>query len=332
MLPKVVGIGGLLCEQHRFRLGVFEIGDLGVERLPGALRVQLTGHHPVPHILRDGKHLGGGQTHIQMVSLDAVLHILQRGGRLNVHFLIIRKHRGAGRHAFLALLAENRQQDLHDSRLFGLVLFHFFGHRQLAHGIGQHPVILRGLAKVGQNHAVDAPFLPDVVRQRGGIADHGGLALIIGLHRFGELQLLIAGLEPDIFQKLLVFPEHLRPDNVVQTHLIFLGLALVLHAPFGPLQAHQLGDGAALHGLQTGIVIVPVGLEALDAHFLKGIDGRHKFRVVGGQRNVVLIKQVLVGHDAVHLGAHGQPADGAAGLPVDLQIAAVKSARHLGLA
>ena len=113
---------------------------------------------------------------------------------------------------------------------------------------------------------------------------------------------------------------------------MILCLALIFHAPLGPFQAHQFRDGTALHGLQAGIVIIPVGLEALDAYGLKSVDGGHKLGIVGGQGDVVLIKQVLVGHDAVHLGAHGQPADGAAGFPVDLQIAGVEGARHLGLA
>ena len=98
-------------------------------------------------------------------------------------------------------------------------------------------------------------------------------------------------------------------------HLLFLGGAIV-----------------GLYGLQTGMVVIPVGLEALDPDGLEGIDGSQELGIIGGQGNVILVEQILVRHDAVHLGAHGQPADGAARLPVDLQIAGVEGARHLGLA
>ena len=98
-------------------------------------------------------------------------------------------------------------------------------------------------------------------------------------------------------------------------------LTFIIHTPLSSLQTHQFRDGTALHGLQTGIVIIPVRLEALDPQFLKRIDGFHKLGIIGGQRDVILIEQILVGHDGIHLGAHGQPADRTAVFTVHFKVA-----------
>ena len=230
----------------------------------------------------------------------------------------------------LALLAEDGQQHLHHGGSLGFILFHFLGNRQLAHGIGQQPVILSGLTEIGQHDTIGTIFLCDGVRQRGGVAEHGSLTGSKRLRGLGEHQLLIPGLDAYILQKLLILFKDLGPHHIVQTYLVIRSLAFVGHAPLGTLQAHELRDRAALHGLQAGIVIFPVRLEALDAQLLEGIDGGYKLGVIGGQRDVVSIKQILVGDNAVHLGAHGQPADGTAGFPVHFKIAGIEGSRHLG--
>ena len=63
---------------------------------------------------------------------------------------------------------------------------------------------------------------------------------------------------------------------------------------------------------------------------LKGIDGIDELGVVSGQGNAVSLKQVDVCDGAVHLGAHGQPADGASRLLVGVEVAGIEGTRHLG--
>ena len=198
MFGEVIGISALLGEHDLRRIRVGIVGDLLVKGIISGLGVILARHHLVTHILRDGKHLGRGQTHIQVVAADAVLHILERESRSDLHFLVVRQHRGTGCNMLLPFLAEDGHQNLHHGVPLGLVLFHGFGHGQLAHGIGQQPVVLLGLTEIGQDDTVDAPLLRDVVRQSRRVADHSGLSLEIRFHRDGKLQLLVAGLEPDI--------------------------------------------------------------------------------------------------------------------------------------
>ena len=198
MVGECIGIGVLLGKHDLRRIRVLIVGDLLVEGVIGAPGVVLSRHHLVSHILRNGKHLGGGQTHIQVVAVDVLLRILQCGRGGNIHFLIIRQHRGAGSNGLLPLFTKDGQQNLHDSLPLGLVLFHGFGYGQLAHGIGQQPVVLRGLAEIGQDHAVGTVFLGDIVRQSRRVADHGGLPCPVGLGYFGKLQFLVPGLEADV--------------------------------------------------------------------------------------------------------------------------------------
>ena len=98
----------------------------------------------------------------------------------------------------LTFLAEDGGQHFQHGVLLGLIFLHLFGDGQLAHGIGQQPVVLRGLAEIGQDDAVDLPLLRDVVRQSRRVADHSGLSLEIRFHRDGKLQLLVAGLETHV--------------------------------------------------------------------------------------------------------------------------------------
>ena len=170
------------------------------------------------------------------------------------------------------------------------------------------------------------------IRYACGGADHGGLPRIERLGNGIQLQPIVTGLHPHILEELLVFFKDLRPYHIVQTGGAVLGLALVVPAPCGALQAHQLRDSAALHGFQTGVVIPPVCLIALDADSLKGIDGRHELSVVGGQGDVVLSKQIDICSRAVHLGAHGQPADRTIRLLIVVQVAGIEGASYLGRA
>ena len=107
VVGEFVGIGALLREHDLRRIRVLIVGDLCVECVVGGLRVIFARHHPVTHVLRDGKHLRGGQTHIQVVAGDAVLHIPEGRTGGDVHFLVVGQHGGAGGNMLLSFLAEN---------------------------------------------------------------------------------------------------------------------------------------------------------------------------------------------------------------------------------
>ena len=163
-------------------------------------------------------------------------------------------------------------------------------------------------------------------------ADHGGLPRIERLGNGSQPQPIVTGLHPHILEELLVFFKDLRPYHIVQTGGAVLGFTFVVHTPGGALQAHQLRDGAALHGFQTGVVILPVCLIALDADSLKGIDRRHELGIVGGQGDVILGKQINICSRAVHLGAHGQPTNCTVRLLIVVQVAGIEGACNLGSA
>ena len=73
MFTEVIGIAILLREQDFLRFRIHIVGDLGIECLIGALGIIFTGHHLVSYILRDGKYLCGGQTHIQVIAVYVFL-------------------------------------------------------------------------------------------------------------------------------------------------------------------------------------------------------------------------------------------------------------------
>ncbi len=284
------------------------------------------------HVFRNAEELGGGQTHIQMICADDILNVFQRGGGGNIDFLVIREHRAARGQLALSLCAVHGPKYLQHSSQLRLVLCYRVGNCCLTHGVGQQPAIVGSLAEIGQNGCVKAVLVRHYIRYACSGADHGGLLRIERLGNGVQLQPVVTGLHTHIPEELLIFFKDLRPYHIVQTGGAVLGLALVVHAPCSTLQAHQLRDSAALHGFQTGVVIPPVCLIALDADSLKGIDRRHELSVVGGQGDVVLSKQIDICSRAVHLGAHGQPADRTVRLLIVVQVAGIEGACNLGRA
>ena len=267
-----------------------------------------------------------------MICADDIRNVFQRGGGGDVYLLVIREHRAASGQLALPLCAVHGPKDFQHSSQLCLVLCYRVGNCCLTHGVGQQPAIIGGLAEIGQNGCVKAVQVEHYIRYACRGADHGGLPRIERLGNGVQLQPIVTGLHPHILEELLVFFKDLRPHHIIQTGGAVLGLALVVHAPCGALQTHQLRDSTALHGFQTGVVISPVCLIALNADSLKGINGRHELGVVGGQRDIVLSKQIDICSRAVHLGAHGQPADRTVRLLIVVQVAGIEGACNLGRA
>ena len=332
MVGHVDGVCGVLGEQH-LGFGVCSGGDqLLIERIVCGPSIVFAGDHFVPYVFRNAEDLGGGQTHIQMICADDIRNVFQRSGGGNIDLLVIREHGSTASHLALPLCTVHSLKYLQHRSQLCLVLRYGVGNCRLTHGVGQQPAIVGSLAEIGQNRCVKAVLVRHYIRYACCGADHGGLPRIERLGDGVQLQPIVTGLHPHILEKLLVFFKDLRPYHIVQTGGAVLGLALVVHAPCGALQAHQLRDRAALHGFQTGVVIPPVCLIALDADRFKGLDRRHELGIVGGQGDVVLRKQINIGSRAVHLGAHGQPADRTIRLLIVVQVAGIEGACDLGSA
>ena len=267
-----------------------------------------------------------------MICTDDIRNVLQRSGGGNIDLLIIREHSSTDSHLALTLCTVHSLKHFQHSSQLCLVLCYRVGNCCLTHGVGQQPAIIGGLAEIGQHRCVKAVLVGHYIRYACCGADHGGLPRIERLGNGVQLQPIVTGLHPHILEELLVFFKDLRPYHIVQTGGAILGLTLVVHTPSGALQAHQLRDGAALHGFQTGVVIPPVCLIALDSDRLKGIDCRHELGIVGWQGDVVLSKQINICSRTVHLGAHRQPADRAVRLLIVVQVAGIEGTCNLGSA
>ena len=332
MVGHVDGVCGVLSEQH-LSFGVCSGGDqLLIERIVSGLGIVFAGDHLVAHVFRNAEDLGGGQTHIQMICTDDIRNVFQRSGGGHIDLLVIREYGSTDSHFALTLCTVHSLKHFQHSSQLCLVLRYRVGNCCLTHGVGQQPAIVGSLTEIGQNGCVKAVQVRHYIRYACRGADHGGLPRIERLGNGVQLQPIVTGLHTHILEELLIFFKDFRPYHIVQTGGAVLGLALVVHAPCGALQAHQLGDSAALHGFQTGVVIPPVSLIALDADRLKGIDGRHELSVVGGQGDIVLSKQIDICSRAVHLGAHGQPADRTIRLLIVVQVAGIEGACDLSRA
>ena len=267
-----------------------------------------------------------------MICADDICNVFQRSGGGDIDLLVIREHSSTDSHLVLTICTVHSLKHLQHSSKLCFVLCYRVGNCRLTHGVGQQPAIIGGLAEIGQHRYVKAVLVGHYIRYACCGADHGGLPRIERLGNGVQLQPIVTGLHPHILEELLVFFKDLRPHHIIQTGGAVLGLALVVHAPCGALQTHQLRDSTALHGFQTGVVISPVCLIALNADSLKGINGRHELGVVGGQRDIVLSKQIDICSRAVHLGAHGQPADRTVRLLIVVQVAGIEGACNLGRA
>ena len=121
-----------------------------------------------------------------------------------------------------------------------------------------------------------------------------------------------------------------RPHGVVQTHPFGAGRVAVSSAPLAPISRGKLGSGKPLQRFHAGVVVGIIGGKAADAYFLKRLTGRNEALVIGGQRNIVLLKKAAVDHKAVGIGADRQPVHAAVLVFEAVEVGVVHSARLVG--
>ena len=121
-----------------------------------------------------------------------------------------------------------------------------------------------------------------------------------------------------------------RPHGIVQTHPRGAGGVAVSGAPLAPFRRSKLGSGKPLQGLHAGVVVGIVGGKAADAQRFKCLTGCHKACVIGGQRNIVLLKKAAVDHKAVGIRTDRQPVHAAVLVFKTVEVGVVHSARLVG--
>ena len=106
-----------------------------------------------------------------------------------------------------------------------------------------------------------------------------------------------------VFQKPFKLRKDFWPNLVVQKcHLTYAG-ALILSAPKRALQAHQIGDGAALHDFEIGIIIVIVGDKTPVAVRFQYVAALDELSIVGRQLQPTFLEDRRISDDTVQLAA-----------------------------
>ena len=121
-----------------------------------------------------------------------------------------------------------------------------------------------------------------------------------------------------------------RPHGIVQTHPHGAGGVAVCGAPLAPFRRGKLGSGKPLQGLHAGVVVGIVGGKAADAQRFKRLTGGNKACVIGGQRDIVLLKKAAVDHKAVGIRTDRQPVHAAVLVFKAVEVGVVHSARLVG--
>ena len=120
------------------------------------------------------------------------------------------------------------------------------------------------------------------------------------------------------------------PHGVVQTDPGGAGRVAVSGAPLAPLRGGQLGGGKPLQRLHAGVIVHIIGGKAPDAHRLKRLTSCGKAFVIGGQGNIILLKQAAVDHKPVGIRADRQPVHAAILVFEAVEIGIVDRARLVG--
>ena len=104
-----------------------------------------------------------------------------------------------------------------------------------------------------------------------------------------------------------------------------------MSAPKRALQAHQIGDGAALHDFEIGIIIVIVGDKAPVAVGFQYVAALDELSIVGRQLQPTFPKDSRIGDDTVQFAAHRQPSDCAVGKTVVFEVNGIEGAGQICL-
>ena len=121
-----------------------------------------------------------------------------------------------------------------------------------------------------------------------------------------------------------------RPHGIIQTDPRGVGGVAVSGAPLAPFRSDKLGSGKPLQRFHAGVVVGVIGGKAADSYLFKRLTGRNKALVIGGQRDIVLLKKAAVDHKTVGIRAHRQPVHAAVLIFKAVEVGVVHSARLVG--
>ena len=230
--------------------------------------------------------------------------------------------------AVLRLFGEHDVQDLHGFFAARGVLLQIPVQGNLEIG-GGHDPRFAVLAEEGQKDRVDALILKHLHAGRAAKV-HGNFSVPEHPGHIVVIQRKIVCREVGILNELRHPLKRPRPHGVVQTHPCGAGRVAVSSAPLAPICSGKLGSGKPLQRFHAGIVVGIIGGKAADAHFFKRLTGRNEALVIGGQRNIVLLKKAAVDHKAVGIGADRQPVHAAVLVFEAVEVGVVHSARLVG--
>ena len=301
-----VGIGFLTGQHNIACVGRILCQKLGIKHPVGLRGVIFARNHLGNHILRDGKEIVGGDADIHMVFFHHRAHVLHGVGQVVADVLAVAEQVLPFREDLaLRPLRQHNVQDLHRFFAPGGILLQIAVQCHLEVGRGHQP-LSPVLAEERQKGCINALVLEHLytggaakVHGKLPVAEHPGHVIVI--------QLQVRRRKARVLNELLHTLEAVRPHGAVQPDTGVAGGVAVGGAPFAPCRGRKFGGRKPLQRFHAGVVVQIVGGKAADAHFLKGLAGSGKAGVIGGQRNVVLLKKAAVDHKAVDIGAYGQP-------------------------
>ena len=324
-----VGIA-LPAGQHGLVIGRRFLGKkLRIERPVSLFCRVLARDHFGDHILGDGKEIVGGNADIHVVFFHHAAHILQILGQAQGDVLAVAQHiLPVCNDAVLRILREHDVQHLHGFFAARCVLLEVTVQRDLEIR-GGHDPLFAVLAEEGHKNGVDALILKHLHAGRAAkvhgnfpVAEHPGHIVVI--------QRKVVCRKVGILNELRHPLKGTRPHSIVQPHPHGAGGVAVCGAPLAPFRRGKLGSGKPLQGLHAGVIIGIVGGKAADAQRFKRLTGGNKACVIGGQRDIVLLKKAAVDHKAVGIGADRQPVHTAILVFKAVEIGVVHSARLVG--
>ena len=280
--------------------------ELGIEGLIRLLSGKLACDHFGDHILGNGKEIVGGDADIHVVFFHHIAHILHVLGQAQRDILAVAQHiLPVGNDAALRLLGEHDVQHLYGFFAARGVLLEVTVQSDLEIR-GGHDPLFSVLAEEGQEDRIDALILKHLDTGRAAKV-HGNFSVPEHPGHIVVIQRKIVCREVGILNELRHPLKRPRPHGVVQTYPCGAGRVAVSSAPLAPICSGKLGSGKPLQRFHAGVVVGIIGGKAADAHFLKRLTGRNEALVIGGQRNIVLLKKAAVDHKAVSIRADRQP-------------------------
>ena len=264
-----------------------------------------------------------------MVFFHHAAHILQILGQAQGDVLAVAQHiLPVGNDAALRLLGEHDVQHLHGFFAARGVLLEVTVQSDLEIR-GGHDPLFAVLAEEGHKNGVDALILKHLHAGRAAKV-HGNFPVAEHPSHIVVIQRKVVCRKVGILNELRHPLKRTRPHGIVQTHPHGAGRVAISGAPLAPFRRGKLGSGKPLQGLHAGVVVGIVGGKAADAHRFKCLTGRNKACVIGGQRDIVLLKKAAVDHKAVGIRADRQPVHAAVLIFKAVEVGVVHSARLVG--